>query len=399
MTQAVSRPTLVLRAKRLVPASFVEALVLSTAALIISLVLFGLFVTFTFTPKGHHRHSDLPIAIDTYRLLLRGAFGTPYSWRNTFIHASPLLLTALCVAVPARVGLIVIGGEGCVLLGGLMAALTAHLMPNSPPLMVQAGMIVVGMVAGGLWIGLVGALRQFRGVNETISSLLLNYIALAILNHCVEGPMRDPTSLNHPSSFPIGDANMLGNIPGSEVHWGFVYGIIACVFCWFLLDFTSQGFAASVVGGNSRAARVAGLSIAKFTLIACFIGGACAALAGVVEVMAIHGCANDSLAANYGYTGILVAFVARQNPLAVIPVAILLGGVAGSGDLLQAQLGLSSASVEVFEGILFLVILGLDTWSGRFKDLQFTWFARPFFHLAGMFHRKPLVAAKAEGTV
>ena len=255
-----------------------EAVILSSAALTISLLLFGLFVWASGVSP-----------IETYYLLLRGAFGTSYSWRNTLIHASPLLLTSLCIAVPARVGLIVIGGEGCVILGGLMAALAAHLMPASPPLIVQTAMIVAGMTTGGLWIGLVGVLRQYRGVNETISSLLLNYIALAILNHCVEGPMHDPTSLNHPSSWLIGDANMLGNIPGTEVHWGFAYGIIACVFCWFLLDFTSQGFAASVVGGNVRAARVAGLSIAKFTLVACFIGGAFAALTGVVEVMAIHG--------------------------------------------------------------------------------------------------------------
>ena len=261
--------------------------------------------------------------ITVYQLLLRGAFGTEYSWRNTMIHAAPLMLTALCVVMPARVGMMIIGGEGCVLLGGLIAALTAHLMPNSPPLAVQAAMIVTGMITGGLWISIAGALRQFRGVNEVISSLLMNYIALAILNHCVEGPMHDPTSLNHPSTWPIGDANMLGNIPGTEIHWGLAYGLIACVICWILLDHTTLGFASRVVGGNMRAARIAGLSIAKYSLMACFIGGACAALTGVVEVAAIQGHANDSLAAGYGYAGILVAFVARQNALAVIPVSIL----------------------------------------------------------------------------
>ena len=264
MTQAVNRPTLIFRAKSLVPASLLEAAIISTAALAISLVLFGLFVLISGVNP-----------IDVYRVLFRGAFGTEYSWRNTLIHASPLLLTALCVVVPARVGLIVIGGEGCVVLGGLIAALVAHLMPSSPPLLVQFGMIVGGMTVGGLWIGIVGALKQFRGVNETISSLLLNYIAIAIMNHCVEGPMHDPTSLNHPSSWSIADAAMLGNIPGTEIHWGLVYGIIACVFCWFLLDYTSHGFATSIVGGNSRAARVAGLSIAKFTLIACFLVALC----------------------------------------------------------------------------------------------------------------------------
>jgi len=365
MSQPTTRPTLIFRAKYIIPASLLEAAVLSTAAIGVSVVLFGIFVLFSGVSP-----------LDVYYLLLRGAFGTEYSWRNTLIHASPLLLTALCVVLPARVGLMVIGGEGCVLLGGLFAALTAHFMPNSPSLLVQFSMIVSGMAVGGIWIAIVGALRQFRGVNETISSLLLNYIALAILNHCVEGPMRDPTSLDHPSSWPIGAANMLGNIPGTEIHWGLVYGIIACVFCWLLLDHTTPGFAMRIVGGNPRAARVAGLSIAKYTILACFLGGAFAALTGVIEVMAIHGRANDSLAAGYGYAGILVAFVARQNGLAVIPVAILLGGVAGSGDLLQAQLGLSSASVEVFQGILFLVILGFDTWSGRLRDIKNIWVIR-----------------------
>ncbi|HTW93338.1 MAG TPA: hypothetical protein VMD30_01005, partial [Tepidisphaeraceae bacterium] len=235
MQKTASRPTLIFRAKRIVPASMLEAMVISTAAVAISLVLFGVFVVFSGVNP-----------IQVYEVLARGAFGTEYSWRNTLLHASPLLLTALCIVLPARVGLIIIGGEGCVLLGGLMAALTAHLMPNSPPLMVQIAMVVVGMTVGGLWISFCGALKFFRGVNEVISSLLLNYIAYAILNHCVEGPMHDPMSLNHPSTWPIGAVNMLGNIPGTEIHWGFLWGIIACVFCWILLDHTTVGFATKI---------------------------------------------------------------------------------------------------------------------------------------------------------
>jgi simple sugar transport system permease protein len=362
-----TRPTLVFRTKRLIPASFVDAMIISIVAVIVSLGLFGVFVVCSGVNP-----------FDVYHVMLRGAFGTPYAWRNTLIHAAPLLLTALCVALPARVGMMIIGGEGCVLLGGLMAALTAHLLPNAPPIIVQIAMFAVGMSAGGLWIAAVGALRQFRGVNETISSLLMNYIALAILNHCVEGPMHDPMSLDHPSSWPIGALNMLGNIPGTEIHLGLLFGIIICIACWVLMDHTSFGLATRIVGGNVRAARVAGLSVAKYSLLACFLGGAAAAVTGVVEVTAVHGHANDSLAAGYGYAGILVAFVARQNPLAIIPVAIMLGGVAGSGDLLQMKLKLSSASVQVFQGILFLVILGLDTWAGRLHEVRKTWIAKPF---------------------
>jgi simple sugar transport system permease protein len=239
-----------------------------------------------------------------------------------------------------------------------------------------------------------GALRQFRGVNETISSLLLNYIAIALLNHFVEGAIRDPASLDHPSSFHIGVANMLGNIPGTDIHLGFAFGVALCILMWILMDHTTLGFASRIVGGNPRAARIAGLSITKLSLLACFLGGGAAALAGVVEVAAVHGRANDSLATGLGYSGILVAFVARQNPLAVIPVAILLGGVQASGNLLQQSVGLSSAAVQVFQGTLFLVVLGMDTWSGRLAEIRNAGVFKPIVWVARAFRRhKPAAAA------
>ena len=351
----------------MVPPSFFDAAIISTAALLLSLVLFGLFVLCSGVNP-----------FDMYQLMFRGAFGTPYSWRSSMIHSAPIMLTALCVVMPARVGMIIIGGEGCVVLGGLMATLTAHLLSHASPMVVLTAMVIVGCTTGGLWIAAVGALRLFRGVNETISSLLLNYIALAILNHCVEGPMHDPEFHDKVASWSIGAANVLGNIPGTEIHYGFLYGIVLCIICGILMDHTTFGFATKIVGGNIRAARISGLSVAKYSLAACFIGGAAAALAGVVEVAAVQNRANSDLACGYGYAGILVAFVARQNPLAVIPVAILLGGVTSSGDLLKAQLNLSSASVQVFQGILFLCILGLDTWAGRLGELGGIRFLRPF---------------------
>jgi simple sugar transport system permease protein len=226
-------------------------------------------------------------------------------------------------------------------------------------------MVCAGMAGGGLWIMLSGGLRQYRGVNETISSLLLVYIALAILNHLVEGPMRDPTSLNKPSTQEIGAANMIGTIPGTDVHWGFAFGIVAAVLSYILIYHTVFGFAARVAGGNIRAAKVVGLGVGKLILITCFLAGAAAGLAGMVEVAAVQGRTNANLAAGYGFSGILVAFLARQNPLAVIPVAILLGGIGASGGLLQRRLGLPDASVLVLQGMIFVVVLASDSLYGR----------------------------------
>jgi simple sugar transport system permease protein len=302
--------------------------------------------------------------------MFQGAFGTAFSWQNTLTRAAPLTLTALCTALPAQLGMVVIGGEGALVIGGLVATAAGLSVGQAPPLVVLVTMAVAGMMGGGVWIALAGGLRHYRGANETITSLLLNYIAIAILNHLVEGVMRDPASLNKPSTRSIGDANMIGLIPGLGVHWGFAYGIIAAVVAYILVFHTVFGFSARIAGGNIRAAKVVGLPVGRLILAMCFLGGMCAGLAGMVEVAAVQERANANMVAGYGYTGILVSFLARHNPLAIIPVSILLGSIAASGGLLQRRLGLPDASVLVLQGMIFVMVLGSDALYGRIKFFQ-----------------------------
>jgi general nucleoside transport system permease protein len=335
-----------------------EFIVIPALALAASFALFGVFVAlFGKDP------------LDLYFYMYQGAFGTWFSWQNTLTRAAPLILTALCTALPAQLGMVIIGGEGALLIGALAATSAALALPAAPPLAVQVAMACAGAIGGGLWIMLAGALRHYRGVNETISSLLLVYIALAVLNHLVEGPMRNPMSLNKPSTREIGAANMIGTIPGTDVHWGFAFGIVAAILSYVLIYHTVFGFAARVAGGNIRAAKVVGLNVGRLILITCFLAGAAAGLAGMVEVAAVQGRTNANLAAGYGFTGILVAFLARHNPLAVIPVAILLGGIGASGGLLQRRLGLPDASVLVLQGVIFMMVLASDTLYGRLRFL------------------------------
>ncbi len=331
-----------------------EKICIPIAALAVSLVIFGVFCA----AAGAN-----PFAV--YGSIYKAAFGSWFSFQNTLIRAAPLMLASLCTALPARLGLVIIGNEGAIVIGGLSAVAAGLSVQGAGPFVVQLAMAVAGIVSGGLWIAAVGALRHYRGVNETISSLLLNYIAIALLNHMVGGPMRDPTSLNKPSSYPIPDADMLGNIPGTRVHFGLIYGIIACLIAYFLIQRTTFGFATRTVGGNIRAAKIAGLPVGKLTLIICFLAGSCAGLAGMVEVAAVHGRANESLNASYGYSSILVAFIARQNPLAAVFVSIILGGILASGGILQRAHQLPDATVLVFQGIVFLVILFSESLYGR----------------------------------
>jgi simple sugar transport system permease protein len=331
-----------------------EALLIPLGALGAALVVFGLFMAAL-------RHDPLEV----YALIYRGAFASAFSWQNTLARAAPLVLTALCVALPARVGLMIIGGEGALVLGGLAAAVIGHRLAGEAPLAVQLAMAMGAMLVGAAWIALAGALRHWRGVNETISSLLLTYIAIALFNHLVEGPLRDPASLNKPSTAPIADGSMLGRLPGLDVHWGLGFGIVLCLAMYVLTAHTTWGFAMRIVGGNVRAARLAGLSVGALTLTACALGGAMAGLAGMAEVAAVHGSANASLIAGYGYAGIVIAFIARQQPLAIVPVALLVGGLAASGGMLQRRLDLPDATVLVLQGLAFMLVLGSETLYGR----------------------------------
>jgi general nucleoside transport system permease protein len=334
-----------------------EAVLIPLGALVVSLLLFGVFVAFAGVNP-----------LDVYDFMLLGSVGTWFSVQNTLTLASPLILTALCTALPAQAGLMIIGGEGAFVVGGLAAIAAGLSLANVvPPVAVQLGMAAVGMAGGAVWIAFAGALRHWRGVNETISTLLLTYIGIAILNHIVEGVMRDPASLNKPATRALPAADMITNIPGMDVHWGLIYGIVFCVAAYILFFHTTFGFSARMVGGNPRAARLAGLPVGRIILIVTAIAGAAGGLAGMVEVAAVQGRASATLAAGYGYTGILVAFIARQNPLAVIPVALLFGGLNASGGLLQRRLDLPDASVLVLQGIIFVVILASETLFGRFR--------------------------------
>ena len=335
-----------------------EYVVIPALAVVAALLLFSVFLILV---------GKSPLTF--VELIWTGAFGSGFSWRNTLQRASPLILTALAVAVPARLGLTMIGGEGALVLSGFMAATIAlpFIGTGTSAFLVMPLMVLVAMATGAVWVALAGWLRHARGVNETISSLLLSYIAIAIMNFFVEGVLRDPGSPNKASTRPIGDEYMVGIIPGLGVHWGIVAGVVIAIGLYILMARTTFGFAARVTGGNVRAALAQGLPVGRLILTCALIAGACAGLAGYFEVAAIQGRANASLAAGYGFTGILVAFLARHNPIAVVPIAILFGGLSAAGGLIQRRMGMPDATVLVLQGFIFVVLLASETLYGRFR--------------------------------
>ncbi len=371
-----------------------QTLVITFIALIASVILFSAFM---------YLYSHVSPA-EFFKQMYIGSCGSTFSIANTLEKAAPLILTALCTALPARVGLINIGAEGALLMGGLagvaMGLLLQKVYPEGSPLLAQVLMAAAAMTAGGLLIAFVGMLRHWRGVNETISSLLIFYISLNVFTYIVEGPMKDPEQSNKPSTYELPEAYWVGNLIGQDadpdpnatpplveepektgfmaniidiskqVHWGLGLGVIFCVLSYLLMYHTTFGFAARMVGGNVRAAQASGLPVGWVIFVTCSLAGAAAGLAGMVEVAHGEHRANASLAADYGFTGILVAFMARHHPIAIIPVAILFGGLGASSGLIQRNLSVPEASIQVLMGIMFMMILALETLYGRFQIFQ-----------------------------
>ena len=333
-----------------------EKIAIPLGALVVSALLFSVFLLLL----GKN-------PLQFFQLVWQGGFASAFSIQNTLQRAAPLVLTGLAVAIPATIGLTMIGAEGSLVMGGFAAA--AFAVPlvggGAPVVLTMLIMVVAAMTVGAGWTMIAGWLRHARGVNETISTLLLTYIAVATMNFFVEGLLRDPASANKPSTVPIGPDYMVGLIPGTDVHWGLAAGLVLAVALYFLMSRTTFGFAARVTGGNPRAALAQGLPVGKLILACAAISGACAGLAGYFEVAAIHGQANASLVAGYGFTGILVSFLARHNPIAIIPVAIMFGALEASGGLIQRRMDLPDATVQVLQGLIFIVLLASETMEGR----------------------------------
>ena len=318
-----------------------ESLALVAAALLLALLGWLLVARLTGLP-----------AFTSLGLLLLGSFGSTLALSHTLAAATPLLLTGLAVAIPAQAGLLVIGAEGAFLIGALAAAVMGAQLDHA---LAAPVLLITGIAAGCMWLGLCGWLKRARGVHEAVSSLLLAYIAVGLVSHLVEGILRDPDSFDRPTTVPISAAAELSTAGG--LHLGLPLGLIACSLAYVVVSRTRWGYQMRLCGSNPRAARFAGIDVGWMALILCLVSGALAGLAGAFQVGAIAHSASPALALGYGYAGILVAMIARGNMLAVIVAALLVGALEAGGGLLQRELDAPAASAKMMEGLLFIAIV------------------------------------------
>jgi len=293
----------------------------------------------------------------TYGAMLQGTFGSWPAFTETLVKAIPLALTGLAVAIAFRMQFWNIGAEGQLTMGGVAAAWVALFWSGFvPPALLLPTTIVVGMVAGALWAGVPALLKAYLRVDETLTTLMLNYVAILFSQHLYYGSWRDPQGYGFPGTAPFPEAAWLPRLAG-RAHLGLVFALIAAALLWFILKRTRWGFELRIIGENTTAARYLGINIARNIVLALLLSGALAGLAGVCEVTGIARRLQQGLSLGYGFTAIIVAWMAQLNPLAVLLVALLIATLLVGGDQVQIMMHLPSAVGLVLQGLILIPML------------------------------------------
>jgi simple sugar transport system permease protein len=293
-----------------------------------------------------------------------GALGSAFAfWSATLVRATPLLFVGLAVALAFRAGVLNIGAEGQLLLGATGASVVALQLPDAPRLIVIPLMLLAGMTGGAVWAGIAALLRRRFGVLEVISTIMLNFIALALLGWIVRGPLQEPTKV-YPMSSPFTVAAQWPFlIPGQRLHLGFALGLVAAAVLWYVLARTALGFRIRAIGLGARAAASAGGVQAESLSARVFVvSGALAGLAGASEVGGVTWALYEGLSPGYGYTAIAVALLARLDPRWVVVTAVFFGALEAGGASMQREAGVPAVAVQIITAMLLLGVLALARW-------------------------------------
>lgn len=294
-----------------------------------------------------------------YRALLDGAFGSRNAIGETLVKMTPLILTGLSYAFAARAGLINIGAEGQLYMGGILATVAGTGFAGLPMILHVPLALTAGFLGGALWGAVVGYLKVRFSANEIITTVMLNYIALFLVSYLVTGPMKAPTG-NMPESSPILEsARLVRIIPGTRLHLGFFLAIAALIFYYHFMFRMRQGYELRVVGSNMESARAAGMQPKRTMMMAMFLAGGMGGLAGAVEILGIQGRLLQAFSPGYGFDGIAVALVGLNHPVGIPVGALLFGFLRAGGNRMQLLAQVPVSVIYIVQGLVItFVIIG-----------------------------------------
>jgi len=319
-------------------------------AILGALVIFGALVAF----KGAN-------PLEVYADMWHSTFARPRSLTEIAIRMAPIVLAALAVVVPAKAGMINVGGEGQILLGAIAAAGVALAVDQTlPGTVTVALMLIAAMVAGAAWAGIAGLLRIGFNVNEAVTTLLLNFVALDLLLFLIYQPWRESAAAQ-PATRELAGAAKLPTIGATGVHVGLVFAVIAVIALGWFLAKTRWGFRLQVVGGNAEAARRSAMPVTWLLLSALLVGGALAGLAGMIEFAGVEYKLRSGFGMQLGYIGFLASWLARHKTGPVLISAFALAALSVAADSLQLDSGLPAATVNILTALLLMAVLGWTT--------------------------------------
>jgi ABC-type uncharacterized transport system permease subunit len=306
--------------------------------------------------------------LEAYGALVVGAFGDVSGITQTLAKATPLLLVGLGICIAFRGGVINIGGEGQLLVGALATTALAVSFPTLPGILLLPLCLVVGTLAGAVWGGIPGVLKARLGVNEILSTVMMNAIAVQVGNYLLRGPMIDPKEIELGTR--IAQSALLPRsvwlpklVPSTLLNSGAIIAVVMAVLVYIFLWRTTIGYRIRAVGLNPNAARYAGIRVPFYQALSLVLGGAFAGLAGAIEVMGVQHRMLEGLSGGYGFSGIVAALFGSLHPLGAIPASILFGSLLVGADKMQRAVQVPSALIDTLLGLVVLLVVGSKIWS------------------------------------
>lgn len=312
--------------------------------------------------------------VTAYQAIIEGAVGSRNSIADTVVKATPLLLVGIGICVSFRGGMINIGGEGQMILGGLAATTAALALPNWPSWAIIPLCLLLGFAAGGLWGLIPGALKAYLNVNEILTTIMLNAIAVQLMNALLRGPLMDPVQIEQGSYIPqtarFSIATDLPRLIPTRMHAGTLLAILMAFLIWILLWKTTIGFRIRAVGLSPAAARRAGIQIKRYGMLALIISGAMAGLAGAVQVLGVnHRMFTDGTATGFtggaGFNGIVAALFGQLHPLGTIPASFFFGAMIVGANQMQRTVQVSSGLITALNGLLVIFVVSSEIFRKR----------------------------------
>jgi len=317
--------------------------------------------------------------LEAYGAMLEGAFGSPNALAETLVKATPLLFVGLGISIAFRGGVINIGGEGQYIVGALMATVFALNAPSLPTWILIAVALLLGFLGGALWGAIAGALKAYLNVNEILSTIMLNQIAVQSMNFLLRGPLIDPVQAAAASQIPqtarFAAAFDLPRWIPTRLHLGAALAVLLAGLVYLFLWRTAIGYRIRAVGLNPHASRYAGIRVNRYTVLALLLSGAFAGLAGAVQVLGVsHRMLTDGSATGFtggvGFNGIVAALFGQLHPIGTIPAAFLFGGLLVGANSLQRAMQVPSALVGTLNGLVVVFVVSSEILKRRRARLQ-----------------------------